>query len=67
MPMRQLAICVLLTCAASVAAADEKPAVNLDRAAVHKLVEQLANKDVTTHEDAIASSNDHDGTNGAVR
>jgi outer membrane protein assembly factor BamB len=50
MPVRLVPLGVLLTCVTALSAADEKPAVKLDAAAVRKLVEQLASGDFATRE-----------------
>ncbi len=52
MPMRLFPLGVLLVCATALGAADEKPALKLDPAAVRKLVEQLASDDFATRERA---------------
>src|SRR5688572_23900948 len=48
MLMRLLSPSVLLSCAMALGAADEKPGVKLDPAAVRKLVEQLGSTDFAT-------------------
>ena len=52
MPMRVLPLGVLVACAVALGAGDENPAVQLDPAAVRKLVEQLASDDFEARERA---------------
>lgn len=52
MPINLLLFFVLLSCASSVEAADEKPGDKVDRAAIRQLVEHLASKDLATRENA---------------